>query len=414
MPTYAKSIFLLLLSFALAGLPGQAVSLPDEVDRAEEKLELLEEGSLERTFLRDMDFSPDDKILAVSYANRPPAQVAVASGRILNVLGYSPDEELKRRELSRRLRQDPTIAGAERVGNGGFSLASNSLLRRVNDINAITYSPDGKQVAGAGAGVLKLYDAQSGREEQVISITETAALTHAQDPQYFVSMVASMGGSGLLGGSWGVGSSSVEYSQDGKLVAVCQPYGCSVRSSKDGKEVYGFHHSDRMGGRYFARFSPEGKELAVVCQTTGMERSACRLDILDAQSGKILRTYQKRWPYGDLRWSQDGKRLAFFTVEGKLVELDSADFRELAVLPGGDRLSFSPDGRYLVVSDREEGARIMEVMSGKIVKRFYQDFPDAVRGIKARPVAWSHDGKTIAVGGEEYMVYFWDVGALKQ
>ncbi len=116
MPNYAKRIFLLLLSFAWAGLPGQAVSLPDEVDRAEEKLELLEEGSLERTFLRDMDFSPDDKILAVSYANRPPAQVAVASGRILNVLGYSPDEELKRRELSRRLRQDPTIAGAERVG----------------------------------------------------------------------------------------------------------------------------------------------------------------------------------------------------------------------------------------------------------------------------------------------------------
>lgn len=376
------------------------------------------------TYISSLGFSPDDKTLVVSYSNRPPAVIARGSGKILSVLGYSQDEDLKRRLLDRRMAKDTVGTPELSLGRGSrggsrSSFASNSLLRRVNDISAVAFSPDGKRIAGAGPGVMKIFDAQSGRPELTLPVMENAALTHVQDPQYFLRMISTLGGSSVLGGAWSGGALSVDYSADGSLIAVCQPFGCSVRDSKSGQEVYSFHHSDHMGGRYFARFSPDGRYLAVLCQVSAMEQGRCQVDVLSASDGKVLATYSKRWPYGDLRWAADSSRIGFFTVEGRLLilglnktvasESSLLTLEELSYLPRGDAFSFSADGKLVVLTSKDEVAVIVEVAGGRVVKRYLDEFPSAVKGIKLRPVAWSKDGALIAVGGEEYSVLFWNL-----
>ncbi|HNA72698.1 MAG TPA: hypothetical protein PKW73_05145, partial [Candidatus Obscuribacter sp.] len=164
----------------------------------------------------------------------------------------------------------------------------------------------------------------------------------------------------------------------------------------------------------------DGKYLAVLCQVTAMEQGRCQVDVLNAADGKVLATYSKRWPYGDLRWASDSSRFGFFTVEGRLLILglnksggaaagSPFTLEELAYLPRGDAFAFSADGKRVVLTSKDEVAVIVEVAGGQVVKRYLVDFPAAVKGIKLRPVAWSKDGALIAVGGEEYSVLFWNV-----
>ncbi|MDX1986204.1 MAG: hypothetical protein SFV17_05925 [Candidatus Obscuribacter sp.] len=425
-----KRLFILTLVFSL--LAGStAAGVQAHVPGAEED-EVAEIGNDrshngQLTYLSGLEFSPDDKTLAVSYTNRPPSVIESGSGKILSVLGYSQDEELKRRLLDRRLAQDavdlPELA-SNRGSRGSYgsrsTFASNSLLRRVSDITAVAFSPDGKRIVGAGPGVMKIFDTQSGRPELTVPVMENAALTHVQDPQYFLRMISSLGGASVLGGAWSGGALSVDYSMDGSRIAVCQPFGCSVRDARSGQEVYSFHPSDHMGGRYLARFSPDGQYLAVLCQMTAMEQGRCQVDVLNAADGKVLATYCKRWPYGDLRWTSDSSRFGFFTVEGRLLILglrktgtagegSPLTLEEVAYLPRGDAFAFSADGKRVVLTSKDEVAVIVEVAGGQVVKRYLGEFPAAVKGIKLRPVAWSKDGALIAVGGEEYSVLFWNV-----
>ncbi len=420
-----ERLVLTILLLSLFGTAARAhVLVPEENEAGDAAPETTVNGQL--TYLSGLEFAPDDKTLVVSYTNRPPSVIESGSGKILSVLGYSQDEDLKRRLLDKKLAQDasesqgPGLSRSRGSYGSRSTFASNSLLRRVSDITAVAFSPDGKRIVGAGPGVMKIFDTLSGRPELTVPVMENAALTHVQDPQYFLRMISSLGGASVLGGAWSGGALSVDYSMDGRLIAVCQPFGCSVRDAASGQEVYSFHPSDHMGGRYLARFSPDGRYLAVLCQMTAMEQGRCQVDVLNAADGKVLATYSKRWPYGDLRWASDSSRFGFFTVEGRLLILglnksgtaaagSPFTLEELAYLPRGDAFAFSADGKRVVLTSKDEVAVIVEVANGQVVKRYLSEFPAAVKGIKLRPVAWSKDGALIAVGGEEYTVLFWNV-----
>ena len=64
-------------------------------------------------------------------------------------------------------------------------------------------------------------------------------------------------------------------------------------------------------------------------------------------------------------------------------------------------LSFSPDGKTIVIANSSKGIQLLDVETGK-VKHSFSGHTDGVRA-----VAFSHDGKTIASGGWDGIVYLW-------
>lgn len=356
--------------------------------------------SKQETFVTGFCYSPDNKKLAVAYRNRPPAMIQAGTGKVLVVLGFSPEEEKSRRQLAQE--NVDTVTGPERFAyRRAFSRYS--LLRRTVDVISVDISPDGNIVAGSGPDVVKFFNAENGRQERVLSVLENSALSNARD--FSITRF----GADLVN----IGSArSSQYSADGKALVICQPYGVSVRELASGKEVFEYHQPDFLGGVYRARYSPDGKYLAVLCQGSGKKGSVRALAVLDAHDGKVLFNETKSLPCTDLEWTSDSKLLGFLTTDGHLKVLKSADWSTFATINGGDHFAFNKDGKMAVVTNKDDVAIIYSLPAGQLVKTYLDSVKDksaVVKSIKGRPVAWSGDDAQIAVGGEEFMVLFWAV-----
>lgn len=400
---FAKIAVTTLVLLALAAQSDARVATQQVVKRAtiRSAASRFAPTARQETFVADLDYAPDGSILVASYRNRPPAVVINESGRIQALLGYSPSEEVARERAGKAVPR-----GADLLFD------RNSLLRRSADVTCVTFAPDGKKIAAAGPGIVKIFDAQTGKQERSIEALENAAINHVDDPGEFSAILTDLGGEGVLGGAFSAGSLSVSYSPDGSRLAVCEPYGCSVRDVKSGAQIYNFHHTDKMGGRYFAMYSPDGKYLAVICHGALSDRKSCRVDVLEAAGGKPVFSYTAegaREPYGDLAFSADSSVLGFCTAGGKVRVYECKDFSLRSEVPGGDRIAFSPDGDKLAATLRDDGARLVDTHSGAVLRTYAESHPDLVRGIRNRPLSWSRDGKWLAIGGEEFCILFWKV-----
>lgn len=358
----------------------------------------------QETFVTGIDYAPDGQSLVVSYRNRPPALVQNQTGRILLVFGFSPEEDADKRSM--------VLSGQSKTYRRMFS--RNSLLRRPTDLTAVDFAADGKRIVAAGPGILRIFDVHDSQQLVSFPVIENAALSHADNPNKFDNLLVNSGGSALLGGGWSAGSLSVRFSPDQTRLAVCQPFGCSVRDAKSGGEIYDFHHTDIMGGRYIAVFSPDGKYLAVLASGSIADKMSCRVDVLNASDGRIVFTYPGNLkaalkPAGDIAFDALGEHMGCFTSDGKLLIFDTKSWKLTQTLKGGDSLAFAPDGKQVIVTSRDQVAELINIADGSVVKTYKNEHPDAVSHIKNRPLAWSPDGKWAAIGAEEYNIVFWNV-----
>jgi WD40 repeat protein len=307
--------------------------------------------------MRRIFFSKDGKTL-VSASDDPKQQMAewdFGTGRVLRRLqgdipwadqfDLSADHKVMASSRDQHLRFWDTATGKE------IRQVKLPLQTRFISLQTVTYSPDGKLLAGGGNlddGSIRVWEAANGSE---------VCKLEGHGKQVF----------------------SVAFAPDSKTLASCgQDKVIRIHDLATGKELRQWP-GQPVDLNYFGRliFSPDGKILA----TLGATRKSS-------------------WGNGP---SNEKSIRLWEVASGKLlVQLDlSSDFS------GSNWTSpcpvFSPDGRTLASGGSDATVQLWEIVTGKERRAFHGH-----RG-PIEALAFSHDGKTLASGSDDTTVLIWSI-----
>ena len=345
-------------------------------------------------------------------------------------LCFSPDSEIL-----------ACAAGTGRWGNQTlfFAAATGRELRSWGDVsytNRMAFSPDGKILAQAQRGVIRLRDAVTGKP-----------LVRTPLPDYVLSVRFTPDERTLLTSCWGGQTGTWQpFSGEPRSVLNGPPEGFAGRAdmilgtalSTDGKraalvDVRGVLHVwDPATGKFWCRiseppvgtdqadFSPDGKVLVV-------KHVDHVIRLWDTTTGKMRCSLPRfgttRFPHPHA-FSADGRVVA--TAPGSqdksVIRLwDTGTGKELGELAWEDTtrptcLAFSPTGKYLVAAHTSRdplepgggsdgiGLRLWDLAARRELRRFHT--PPA----EIRTLAISPDGKTLAAGAND-TVLLWELAS---
>ncbi len=182
----------------------------------------------------------------------------------------------------------------------------------------------------------------------------------------------------------------------------------SVRRVTDGRETAVL---PRPGGRPWwvnLHFSADGRWLAVGYFVRGEPN---RWRLWDLQAGRPDAWLTLDQANDHLDFGPDGSWLAITRVDGSIGVYETATAKLLRRLEGRGKntrhLKLRPDGRQVAVSSPQERlVRVFDTESGKEIATFEHPAEIDVMG---RSIAWRGDGRLLAVGCSDSMIYVWDV-----
>ena len=195
--------------------------------------------------------------------------------------------------------------------------------------------------------------------------------------------------------------SAIQYSQDGRLLAIVSANGIWLYDTDSGEELPLLKR--RIDGIRSVSFSPDGKTLA--------GGSGREIRLLDVQTGKLKQTLIGHRAFiWSVSFSRDGKMLASGSKD-KIVRLwdVQAGTREQGLTGHTDEVlsvSFSPDGKTLASGGWDGAVRVWDVQTGKL-KQIHRGYSGNTNNLSFSP-----DGKTLASGSEKE-IRLWDVQAGK-
>ncbi len=249
---------------------------------------------------------------------------------------------------------------------------------------SVSFSPDGKTIAGGGWGGVYLWDVQTGIEKQRFAMymdDNVHSLSFSPDGKTIArGVTTSLTCPGSCGPVSGIYLWDIETGIE-KQFAGHEGSVISMRFSSDGKTI--------ARGGHNVIFSLWDVE-------TGMEYRQRRLRKRDGISSFI-----------SLSFSPDGKTIASGDWQGTVRLWDARTGEEKRRFIGHTNwvvtLGFSPDGKILASGDRDGIINLWDVETG-IEKQRLMGHSGRVNS-----VGFSPDGKTIASGSDDGTVLLWRV-----
>lgn len=192
---------------------------------------------------------------------------------------------------------------------------------------------------------------------------------------------------------------SVAFSPDGKWIATgSDDQTVKVWDAAKGKELWNQATPTAITA---VNWSADGKQLL-----TGNWRGG--IQVHDARSGKLFRQWQAHQEnITDLAVSRDGLQLATASGDDSCQVWDLATRRCALTIEQENEydatcVSFSPDGKFVVVGDGENQLKLYSVRSGELLLTF----SGHTETIAA--AAFSPDGKRVISGSSDDSVRIWD------
>ena len=374
----------------------------------------------------EVTYSPDGTQFAVAtqigiwrYDARTQAELDMLPVGAYGVhdITYSPDGRLLAGAM-RTYAGNPNARSEVWVWDVATGQLKTTLTKLVGGFLCIAFSPDGRTLASGSADPkVWLWDIATGREK--------ATLTgHTNGVK---SVAFSSDGRTLASGSldstvrlWDVatgrekatltghtnGVESVAFSPDGRTLASGSP-DSTVRLWDVATGHLKTTFTDEGNWIYSVAFSPDGRTLA-----SGSYQS--KVKVWDVATGreKTTLTADAGQQIRSVAFSPDGRTL-ISAAGGEIRLWDVASRREKTTPTGYtseiQNVVFSPDGRTLASGSRDDTVRLWDVAAGR-EKAILTGYTGTIR---RRSIAFSPDGRTLAGGGAGLWV--WDVatGQLK-
>jgi WD40 repeat protein len=363
--------------------------------------------------------SPTPTITYIPPATQTPHPLAINSDNVDRLVRYGRLGEGTVSDVTWSPKGD-LIAVANAFGIDLFDSRTYEKVRTIDLVaDTLTFSPDGNSLAVARGKGLRLVDLASGKTEKMLS-TEIARISDLKFSPGG-TLIAAIGQTNLNFDFadeylevWNTTTAeklfnsgelatvhSVDFSPDGKQLALSSEYGVSILDSLTGEELYEISPPSE-GSMFSAKFLPDGKH--IIAPT-----SLDEIGIIDIESGGVEKSYPAE-QLDKIILSPDGKTLAeigWYAI--RLINLENEQLLfEIPIRVAPKRVSFSPDWQQLIIAGWDDKITIWDLKTGKPDNIF--EYSSEIINLAFIPAPSAQDSPRLVSGDFNGRIRVWDYG----
>lgn len=356
-------------------------------------------------------FSPDGQTLATASWDKQIRLWDIDTGKLIKTLRghqnwvwdvkFSPDGS----KLASASEDSTVRIWDANTGEKLFELTGHNA-----SVYTVAFSPDGSKLAsGSNNGSIKIWDTDNG--QQFASLGErsfaVSSVVFLPDGQKLMSA-----GFDRVVHFWEVATAR-EYAQlkghsDVIRAAVFSPNSNLLATASDDQTVKLWKTPQDGKPDLLPQpdeqtnamsFSPDGKHLAISSKQT--------IYICDVATGAAIRNISTQAIINDIAFSPDGRSIAATHRDNSVTLWDAASGQLTTTLNGHTdqvfSLAFTTDGKFLATGSRDEHVKLWDVTNGQEV------FDSKIHTAGVKAVAISPDGQFMVTGSDDQSAIVWDL-----